>query len=159
MKKLSFIPFICYIAITFFLMLLLTQTGNSYAWVSQGACFGTGCYVSGKKPGNFYEAAFAYEDTLVGFILLMVCLILIIVSLIVVLIFTIRKRLNSKALLIYNIVFAGIYFLIGLTMSIFMAECCYIDDGIGVPTFGFLSTFSSIPLAVFSIILLKNQKQ
>ena len=61
-------------------------------------------------------------------------------------------------MLIYNIIFSAVYFLLGLTMSIFMADNCYIDDGAGVPTFAFLSTFSTLPLLVISVILLKKPK-
>ena len=158
MKKLKMVPFFIYIVITLFLMLLLTQTGQSYAWIKQGSCYGSGCYTSGKRPGNFFEAAFAYDDTLVGFILLMFALLFIVISLIVVIISLARKKEDSKKMLIYNIIFSAVYFLLGLTMSIFMADNCYIDDGAGVPTFAFLSTFSTLPLLVISVILLKKPK-
>ena len=156
MKKVSrfrFIPFIIIALSLLFLLILFTQTDKLYAWVPQGYCYGTGCYASGKRPGNFYAAAFSYGDTLVGFIFLMINIVLIIGAFIVG-IFHIVKKEIKRGLLIFDIIFGGIYFTFGLVMSIFMAACCYIDDGVGVPICGFLSTFNILLLIGSAIALL-----
>ncbi len=156
MKKLNrfrFIPFILIAVSLLLILILLTQTNQLYAWVPQGYCYGTGCYSGGKRPGNFYQAAFAYGDTLVGFIFLWINLLLLLAAFIVGIFHIVKKEIKT-GLLIFDIIFGGIYFTFGLVMSIFMAVCCYIDDGLGIPICGFLSTFNILLLIGAAIAFL-----
>ena len=142
LRKLKLIPTLSLFSVAFFLMLVLTQTGQYYDWVPQGYCYGTGCYTSGRRPGNFYQACFSYDGTLPAFILLMINLLLVIVALIFAVVLLAKKTM-AKGVLKFLIVFAFIYLTTGLVMAIYMAAASSISDAGGMIAFAFLAWISS----------------
>ena len=149
--KLKFFPIIFFMFMIIMLIGMTIAASELYAWVPQGYCYGTGCYASGKRPGNFYTAAFSYEDTLVGFIFMMINFLLILVVIIVWIIIFVKKK-TKQGHFTFLIVFGAIYFTTGLVMSIFVEACRYIDDAVGMSVCGFLGTFAAIGLIVYAII-------
>ena len=142
LRKLKLIPTLSLFSVALFLMLVLTQTGQDYDWVPQGYCYGTGCYTSGRRPGNFYQACFSYDGTLPAFILLMINLLLVIVALIFAVVLLAKKTM-AKGVLKFLIVFAFIYLTTGLVMAIYMAAASSISDAGGMIAFAFLAWISS----------------
>ena len=142
LRKLKLIPVLSLFSVAIFLMLVLTQTGQFYDWVPQGYCYGTGCYTSGRRPGNFYQACFSYDGTLPAFILLMINLLLVIVALIFAVVLLAKKTM-AKGVLKFLIVFAFIYLTTGLVMAIYMAAASSISDAGGMIAFAFLAWISS----------------
>ena len=158
MKKLivlKTIPAFVFSFITIMLIGMTIAANELYAWVPQGYCYGTGCYLSGKRPGNFYQAAFSYGDTLVGFIFMMINFLLILAAIIVWVIIMIKKSFKPSSFT-FLIVFGAVFFTTGLVMSIFVAACNYIDDSAGMIVCGFLGTFVALGLIPYGIIAKKQ---
>ncbi len=158
MKKLivlKSIPAFVFSFITIMLIGMTIAANELYAWVPQGYCYGTGCYLSGKRPGNFYQAAFSYDDTLVGFIFMMINILLVLAGLIVWIIIMI-KRNTKRSAFTFLAVFGAVFFTTGLVMSIFVAACNYIDDSAGMIVCGFLGTFAALGFIPYGIIARKK---
>ena len=149
--KLKFFPTLFFMFITMMLIGMTIGASELYAWVPQGYCYGTGCYASGKRPGNFYQAAFSYDDTLVGFIFMMINFVLIVAAIIVWVIILAKKKVKT-GYFNFLIVFGAIFFTTGLVMAIFVESCRYIDDAAGMSVCGFFATFAALGLIPYAII-------
>lgn len=161
-KYTKWVPFVMFITVNFFLALVFILGSQHYAYIRwQGWYYGN--YVYRTTPYNFYSCAFTYDDTLVGFIFMVINANLITVADVSGMIQLFRKKL-SLGNAIFNFVFSGLYFITGLVMAIFLATCCHIDTGIPMVVMGFFQTFLIfVPLAyglfgIVAYILIKRSE-
>ena len=158
MKKMTLfkvIPVFAFVFMTIMMIGMSIAANELYDWVPQGYCYGTGCYTGGNRPGNFYQAAFACDVTLVGFIFMMISTVVLLATLIVWIFILIKKTIKPSQFT-FLIVMASIMSFTMLMMAVFVAACLQIEDATGMIPCGFLAMLAAISLIVYGAIARKK---
>lgn len=158
MKKMTLfkmIPVFAFVFMTIMMIGMSIAANELYDWVPQGYCYGTGCYLGGKRPGNFYQAAFSYDVTLVGFIFMMISTVVLLAT-IIVWIFILIKKTIKPSQFTFAIVMGSIMSFTMLMMAIFVAACLEIEDAAGMIPCGFLAMLAAVSLIPYSVIIRKK---